>query len=110
MKGHTMKVGSRNHKNVVKTKDMLTDYMTNAIKERAPFDASLLFYAWYFNENSFESDLWRAMMKTFEEILSDTKDKKGWKWLKERFINSLIWYLPHPNAQSIEDDEKDSDK
>lgn len=90
--------------------ETIIKFMTKAIKERAPFDPSLLFYAWYFNANSFESDLWQTMMKTFEEILSDTKDKKGWKWLKERFINSLIWYLPHPNAQNNEEEKEKDEK
>merc|ERR1712228_940735 len=35
-------------------------------------------------------------METYEQILNDTKDKQGWKWLKEQFLNSLIWFLPHP--------------
>merc|ERR1712228_854096 len=84
----------------------ITQFMINAIKERAPFDPSMLFYAWYFNENSLTSPLWSAMMETYEQILSDTKDKKGWKWLKENFLNSLIWFLPHPNVEIV-DDEKE---
>merc|ERR1712228_381609 len=27
------------------------------------------------------------------------KNKNGWKWLKEQFLNSLIWFLPHPIIQ-----------
>merc|ERR1712228_189318 len=77
----------------------ITQFIINAIKERAPFDPSMLFYAWHFNENSLTSPLWSAMMETYQQILSDTKDKNGWKWLKEQFINSLIWFLPHPNAE-----------
>merc|ERR1712228_905559 len=79
----------------------ITNFMINAIKERAPFDPSMLFYAWQFNENSLTSPLWCAMMETYEQILSDTKDKKGWKWLKEHFLNSLIWFLPHPYSEHI---------
>merc|ERR1712228_350221 len=86
----------------------ITEFIINAIKERAPFDPSMLFYAWYFNENSLTSPLWSVMMEIYEKILSDTKDKNGWKWLKEHFINSLIWFLPHPDVQNEE--EKDGNQ
>merc|ERR1712228_1030124 len=56
----------------------ITDFVINAIKERAPFDPSMLFYAWQFNQNSLTSPLWTVMMETYEKILSDTKDKNGW--------------------------------
>merc|ERR1712228_938696 len=36
------------------------------------------------------------------------KDKNGWKWLKEQFLNSLIWFLPHPNIQK--DEEKGNEE
>merc|ERR1712228_71584 len=74
-------------------------FIIQAIKERAPFDPSMLFYAWQFNQNSLSSPLWTVMMETYEQILSDTKDKNGWKWLKEQFINSSIWFLPAPDPQ-----------
>eukprot|EP01083_Nonionella_stella_P114421 338329_1 len=79
----------------------MTEFMILALTERAPFDASLFYYAWYFEvqkhrANVFESDLWITMMSVYEEILANTSDKNGWKWLKEQFIPSLIWYLPHP--------------
>merc|ERR1712228_198864 len=85
----------------------ITDFMIIAIRKRAPFDPSMLFYAWQFNENSLSSPLWSAMMETYEKILSDTKDKNGWKWLKEQFLNSLIWFLPHPNIQKDEEKENE---
>merc|ERR1712228_1095023 len=88
----------------------ITDFMINAIKERAPFDPTMLFYAWQFNEKSLDSPLWSAMMETYEQILSDTKDKNGWKWLKEQFINSLIWFLPYPNIQKDEEKENEEDE
>eukprot|EP01084_Bolivina_argentea_P090652 163312_1 len=48
-------------------------------------------------------------MSVYDEILSNTKDKNGWKWLKEQFIPSLIWYLPHPNNyKEAEDTENDN--
>merc|ERR1712228_99083 len=83
----------------IKMSESITEFMINAIKERAPFDPAMLFYAWYFNENSLSSPLWIVMMETYKEILSNTEDKKGWKWLKEQFLNSLICFLPHPNTQ-----------
>ena len=88
---------------------IIIGFTINAIKERAPFDPSILFYAWHFNEDSLTSPLWSAMMETFEQILSDTKDKNGWKWLKEKFLNSLIWFLPHPNIQKDEKKENEED-
>eukprot|EP01083_Nonionella_stella_P021371 59278_1 len=96
--------------------EQMTEFMILALKEKAPFDPSLFYYAWYFevqkqiygNGNVFKSDLWRTMMSVYEQILSDTNDKKGWKWLKEQFIPSLIWYLPHPNSNN-EEEEKEND-
>merc|ERR1712087_1098589 len=89
---------------------VITQVMIKAIRDKASFDPSMLYYAWYFNdEEPFESELWRAMMSTFETILSDTNDKERWKWLKEQFINSLIWFLPHPNNKSNEE-EKEEDE
>merc|ERR1712228_638756 len=85
----------------VETHKVITQFMIAAIKERAPFDSSTLFYAWQFNQNSLTSPLWTAMMETYEQILSDTKDKNGWKWLKEQFLNSLIWFLPRPRLQLV---------
>merc|ERR1712228_540467 len=70
----------------------IKSFIIQAIKERASFDPSMLFYAWYFHQNSLKSELWTVMMETYEQILSDTKDKNGWKWLKEQFLNSLIWF------------------
>merc|ERR1712228_533883 len=88
----------------------ITDFTIIAINERAPFDPSMLFYAWQFNKNSLDSPLWNAMMETYEQILNDTKDKNGWKWLKEQFLNSLIWFLPHPNSQKDEEKENENDE
>ena len=45
-------------------------------------------------------------MKIYEEILSNTSDKKGWKWLKTYILPSLIWYLPHPNNNKSEKEKK----
>eukprot|EP01083_Nonionella_stella_P021372 59280_1 len=87
----------------------MTGFMITALKERAPFDPSLFYYSWYFevhkngNENAFKSDLWRTMMSVYEQILSNTKDNNGWAWLKEQFIPSLIWYLPHPNSNEAKE-------
>merc|ERR1719242_3031223 len=53
-----------------------------------------------------ESELWQGMMSTFGAILTDTKDKEGWAWLKEKFASSLIWFLPHPNNQSKEEEKE----
>eukprot|EP01083_Nonionella_stella_P109877 320959_1 len=89
--------------------EKMSDFMITALKERAPFDPSMFYYSWYFevqksgNENVFKTDLWQTMMSVYEEILSNTKDKNGWKWLKEQFIPSLIWYLPHPNSNKEEE-------
>ena len=76
--------------------------MIYAIKNRIPFSKDLLLYAWFNVEqvsktsNVFESKLWKTLMTTYEEILGNISDKKGWEWFKEYFINSLIWFLPHP--------------
>eukprot|EP01083_Nonionella_stella_P006836 19791_1 len=94
----------------------MTDFMITALKERAPFDPSMFYYSWYFtvqksgNDNVFKSDLWQTMMSVYEEIVSNTKDKNGWKWLKGQFIPSLIWYLPHPNSsKQAEENENEND-
>eukprot|EP01084_Bolivina_argentea_P011978 22431_1 len=98
----------------------IVKYMIEAIKNRSQFGEDMLYYSWYLvlhaktfwvpNSpgsnygswrigNSLESDLWKQMMQTYEEILTNTNDKEGWKWLKTYFINSLIWFLPHPNVK-----------
>eukprot|EP01083_Nonionella_stella_P040726 110418_1 len=62
------------------------------------------------HDNCMESKLWKVMMKTFEQILKNTSDKQGWSWLKKYFINSLIWFLPHPlyeDTKARADDEDD---
>eukprot|EP01084_Bolivina_argentea_P320506 556118_1 len=94
----------------------IVTYMIDAIKKRSPFSADMLYYSWWFvingnterygnkfvkTKNPLESPLWKTMMATFEAILFDTSDKNGWKWIKTYFINSLIWYLPHPNPNKI---------
>eukprot|EP01084_Bolivina_argentea_P172655 299073_1 len=109
---------------------VITEYMVKAIENRNEFGEDMLYYAWYFvcqsdcetawnqeidnaeNEDQpLQSKLWLAMMKTFESILSNTSDKEGWLWLKKYFINSLIWFLPHPinnkNDEKKEDEEED---
>eukprot|EP01083_Nonionella_stella_P280153 952922_1 len=55
-----------------------------------------------------KSKLFESMMKTYTEILRDTTDKEGWKWLKKHFISSLIWFLPHPH-RSVAQNHSDSD-
>eukprot|EP01083_Nonionella_stella_P251938 868658_1 len=93
---------------------MSRTFAISALKERAPFDLSMFYYSWYFEiqkdgkENVFKSDLWQTMMRVYEQILANTDDKNGWKWLKEQFIPSLIWYLPHPNTMKSTSDS-DSD-
>ena len=62
-------------------------------------------------KNPLESPLFKAMMNTYERILQSTNDKDGWKWLKTYFVNSLIWYLPHPNYKVKEEkDDQGDDK
>eukprot|EP01083_Nonionella_stella_P238538 835814_1 len=81
---HEGKVDSKH-----KFHEKMTEFMILALKERAPFNPSLFYYAWYFEvqkhgtEDVFESHLWDTMMSVYEQILSNTKDKKGWKWLKD---------------------------
>eukprot|EP01083_Nonionella_stella_P251939 868660_1 len=93
---------------------MSRTFAISALKERAPFDLSMFYYSWYFEiqkdgkENVFKSDLWQTMMRVYEEILANTKDKNGWEWLKEQFIPSLVWYLPHPNSNKTQVKEDDN--
>ncbi len=103
--------GYRLHNNIIAL-------MKKAMKERAPFGETMFYYAWYFelkkaeeeNKHPFELGLWQTMMETFENILSDTSDKTGWTWLKERFINSYIWFLPHPDYKGNDEEEKEETK
>eukprot|EP01084_Bolivina_argentea_P040350 74573_1 len=96
----------------------LLNFMTKAMKNRFEFGADILYYSWYFTvycdppggyQRGLKSKLWIAMMKTFETILADTHNKNGWNWLKRYFINSLIWYLPHPNAGNGNGNDYDID-
>ena len=57
--------------------------MKDVIINRKAFSSDLLFHAWYFisnNENGkpLEHELWKSLMNTYEDILSDTSDKIGW--------------------------------
>eukprot|EP01084_Bolivina_argentea_P225213 380659_1 len=83
----------------------IIDFTIKAIEDRADLNENMLYYSWYFvllssakeNTNPFDSILWKTMMNVYENILANTNDKKSWIWMKERLINSYIWYLPHPN-------------
>mmetsp|Transcript_38958 Transcript_38958/g.63691 ORF Transcript_38958/g.63691 Transcript_38958/m.63691 type:complete len:1180 (+) Transcript_38958:2-3541(+) len=94
------------------------ELMIKAMKERAVFDEAMLFYAWHYaakateyenQKKGLQSELWRTMMKTYESILGNTDDKQGWQWLKQYFLPSLIWHLPHPDNEDDGDDNKDND-
>eukprot|EP01083_Nonionella_stella_P307226 1079064_1 len=93
--------------------EFVVHFMIKAITERATFDESMLYYAWYFvlkecekeASNPFDHELWITMMNVYEAILSNTSDKEGWKWLKFQFVPSLIWYFPNPNHQPQPMDE-----
>eukprot|EP01084_Bolivina_argentea_P163771 284851_1 len=89
--------------------DHILIFMIKAIEKRTVFSPHMLFHAMYFVIKEWErsnyeeeqhpmySDLWVEMMQTFEDIIQDTNDTKGWKWLAANFNNSLIWFLPHPH-------------
>eukprot|EP01083_Nonionella_stella_P300256 1024020_1 len=95
------------------------------LKNRRPLSGDMLYFAWYFECNGkpgyegigmdpmirpFESQLWIQLMKTYEEILCDTSDVQGWKWMKQYILPSLIWYLPHPlNIQNEPNEDHDGD-
>eukprot|EP01084_Bolivina_argentea_P086230 155859_1 len=99
------------------TLESIYHFIVEAIKNREPFGEDMLFYAWYYNmqndqydaEDKLNTHLWRAMMETYDSILSDTSDDKGWVWLKRYFLNSLIWYLPHPLFINNGDGDGDGD-
>eukprot|EP01083_Nonionella_stella_P239770 838871_1 len=38
------------------------------------------------------------MMTTYENCAMQLDDKAGWEWLRNYFIDSLIWFLPHPHG------------
>eukprot|EP01084_Bolivina_argentea_P244645 409794_1 len=96
------------------------DFMIKAIEQRKPFGDDMLFYAWYFvlhdngerrdSYNRFykekveplESKLFKTMMKTYQDILSNTSDIQGWKWMKH-------WFLPHPVNSKHENKQYDDD-
>eukprot|EP01083_Nonionella_stella_P079284 217412_1 len=89
------------------------EFMIKAVEQRAPFGEDMLFYSWYFVLNGHrrhrQTDI--PPMKMYENIPTNTDDTEGWKWLKTSFINSLIWYLPHPvhaKEDGKEDDEIDA--
>ena len=60
-------------------------------------------------KNPLQSPLFKVMMKTYRQILQNTDDKEGWKWLKAYFIKSVIWYLPHPINKKTLDQRKSDD-
>eukprot|EP01084_Bolivina_argentea_P062673 114623_1 len=96
--------------------DELITFLRNAMKKRHPFSADLLYYCWYYiinkntENNPLDSKLFKSIMKTYTEILENTSDKIGWKFLKEYILDSLIWYLPHPNVSSNNNEEQKEHK
>eukprot|EP01083_Nonionella_stella_P149394 474432_1 len=85
-------------------RNLIVQYIIKAVQNREEFSKDLLFNAWYFvthdektQENPLESDLFKAMMATYSKILRNTDDTAGWEWMKKYFIDSLIWFLPHPH-------------
>merc|ERR1719189_1167152 len=108
-------------------KHKIVHFVTRAIKERKTFDINMLYFSWYFTVNGtdrspvsttssnsqqnggscpdpLQSKLFKTMMKAYWDIISNkSSDKASWRWLRKHFINSLIWYLPHPNHASIDD-------
>ena len=86
------------------TINKIIEFIMEAIKERRSFSPDLLYYCWYYityNDeisDPLQSPLWEQMMETYQQIIENTSDKDGWSWLKEKFITSLIWYLPHPKG------------
>ena len=62
------------------------------------------------NDNPFGTKLWTAMMKVFERIIQDPNDAKGWDWLEENVLSSIIWYLPHPVKTTTSDMKMDEKK
>eukprot|EP01084_Bolivina_argentea_P174306 301944_1 len=105
----------RHFGSVTNLERVIISYLCQAIAKRNEIGTDLLYYGWYFyindknNENPFSGKLWKAMMKTFEAILCDTSDKNGWKWLRSNFLNSLIWFLPHPQNTKHVQEEKEID-
>eukprot|EP01084_Bolivina_argentea_P109279 195320_1 len=102
-------------------------FVSQWIEQRKEIGADILFYAWYITvynyknkvswrkdnntivaPNPLESPLFKSMMKTFTEIIQNTSDKNGWDWLKSFFVNSLIWYLPHPDTYDHSNETKEN--
>eukprot|EP01084_Bolivina_argentea_P014176 26502_1 len=90
------------------------------INDREPFDPILMDYAWWFYRNKevkegfsgWGEDFWKAIIRNFDEIITDTTNKKDWAWLKEYFMKSLIWYLPNPFNETKDkntDEKKDEE-
>ena len=85
--------------NKCKTGNQTQAYVEEVMKERKAFSQDFLFYGYYFvtkkreqnkqrsyygpgakgdeDKGPLESSLWKTMMKTYEEVLSNTSDKEG---------------------------------
>eukprot|EP01083_Nonionella_stella_P095109 266932_1 len=108
-------------------KEKIVHFVTKAIRERKCFDVNLLYFAWYFTANCKEnvgrnfgrhsnnampdplqSKLFKTMMKTYWEVISNkSQDRAAWRWVRKHLVNSLIWYLPHPDSMIMIDDMMD---
>eukprot|EP01084_Bolivina_argentea_P011977 22430_1 len=93
-------------------KKEIIQFMINTIKQQGPFDPTIFYYSWYFQQKEkrdkvMQAPLWQTMMNVYEKILQNTDNKSGWTWLKTQFINSLIWYLPHPNYYDKNEEKND---
>eukprot|EP01084_Bolivina_argentea_P101972 182749_1 len=95
-------------------------FIIEHIEKRIPFSEDLLYYAWYFElkdcekafgKNPLKTDLWKRMMRLYENILQNTEEKEKWDWLKKYFLSSLVWFRPHPKQDTMyaDDDNNGND-
>eukprot|EP01083_Nonionella_stella_P011937 33858_1 len=86
--------------------NFIIKHLCNAMDKREEFSGDLLYYSWYYithkQPNPLESTLFKSIIKAFEQIISNTKDRSGWKFLKEQFIDNLIWYTTD-HKQKVDD-------
>eukprot|EP01083_Nonionella_stella_P023339 64549_1 len=86
----------------------LVKLLMEAIKDRAPFSDDMMHIAWQYlstqkNAKPLQSPLFKLILETFEDIISNTRNKVDWCWLQEFLIPSTIWLLKkHPNDDTDE--------
>eukprot|EP01083_Nonionella_stella_P224853 799987_1 len=88
--------------------DDIVAFMIQNIRDQTPFSDDLLNLSWA-HVNDIESELFKTLMTTYQSIITDTKNKCGWSYLKNYFMKSTLWLRPYPAPKGTTNDDNAKD-